>query len=120
MADDKVVAFPSAQELPECPITIERPKASLCTHEKITLDTHQRVVRCSTCDQVFDAFSYLLSNAISITRAWSDYRSVRQRQQEKEASIEALARAERRLKERIKRLREKVEPSIDIMGKGKM
>jgi len=114
---EKIVSFPGAQELPECTLTVERPPFKLCNHDRITLDEHRRVVRCTDCEKVFDPFSYLLTNAMTITRAWSDYRSVVQKVREKNDSIEALTKEERRLKARVKTLKEKVEPGIDIKGR---
>lgn len=117
-ADSKVVAMPGRQELPDCTITIEASNTRYrCNHDRITLDELRRVVRCTDCQQVFDPFSYLMSNAMTITRAWSDYRSVRQRQQETQNTVEALAKEEKRLKARLKTLKDKVEPGIDIKGR---
>ena len=118
LTDGNIVALPGRQELPECTLTIEPSRAKyMCNHDRITLDELRRVVRCTACEQVFDPFSYLMSNAMTITRAWSDYRSVRQRQQEVQNTVEALAKEERRLKARVKTLKEKVEPGIDIKGR---
>lgn len=117
MSDDKVIALPGAREVPECTLTIERQRFNLCNHDRITLDEHRRVIRCTDCEKVFDPFSYMLSHANTITRAWSDYRSMQQRLSEKEATIEALAKEERRLKARVKTLKDKTEPGFDIKGK---
>lgn len=114
---EKIVAFPGAEPLPENPITVERGPFKLCAHDRITLDEHSRTVRCTDCSKVFDPFDYLLSNAYSITRAWSSYRDVMRRVQEKTEAVEALAKEEKRLKSRIKLIKEKAEPSIDIKGR---
>lgn len=115
-SEDKVIAFPNSTEVPECTLTIERPPINLCRHERITLDTHTRLIRCTSCSQVFDPFSYMMSNATTITRAWADYESMKRRILEKENSIEALAKEEKRLKSRVKTLKDKVEPGIEIRG----
>lgn len=114
---EKIISFPGAEPLPENPLTVERGPLKFCNHDRITLDEHRRTVRCTDCDKVFDPFNYLLGNAQSITRAWSSYREVMRRAEEKQQSVELLAKEEKRLKARVKTLKDKVEPGIDIKGK---
>ena len=114
---DKIISFPGAEPLPENPITVEREGFKYCAHDRITLDEHSRTVRCTDCSKVFDPFSYLLSNALSIQRAWMTHKDVMRKAAEKNESVEALAKEEKRLKARVKTLKDKAEPSIDIKGK---
>ncbi|SDX15934.1 hypothetical protein SAMN05518669_103430 [Variovorax sp. YR634] len=114
---DKIVAFPGAEPLPENPITVEREGYRYCAHDRITLDEHVRTVRCTDCGKVFEPFDYLLSNALSIQRAWLSHKEVMRKASEKAETVEALTKEEKRLKARVKLLKEKAEPSIDIKGK---
>lgn len=114
---EKIVQLPGTTPLPENPIQIAERSYNLCRHDLITLDEHDRSVRCSTCGQVFDPFSFLKGNAALIQQAWSRHKEVMRKVEEKHASLESLTKEERRLKERVKRLKEKAEPGIDIRGR---
>lgn len=114
---EKIINFPGSEPIPENPITVEREGFAYCSHDRITLDEHARSVRCTDCGKVFDPFSYLLSNALSIQRAWLSHKEVMRKASEKMESVEALTKEEKRLKARVKLLKEKAEPSIDIKGK---
>lgn len=114
---EKVVSFPGAEPLPENPLQIEPRRPSYCRHDRIALDTHSRTVRCTDCQQVLDPFDFLQTNAHTVQQAWSHYRQVMAKVAEKNESVEALGKEEKRLKARVKALKDKVEPGIDIRGK---
>lgn len=107
---EKVVQFPGAESLPENPISITPAPFGFCNHELITLDEHRRLVICSQCDRAIDPYDYLLGNARTLQRAWTNYAELQRRASAKVESIEALERTEKNLKAKVARLKEKVPP----------
>lgn len=114
---DNVKQFPGAEPLPANPVTLEVPPFGHCAHDLITLDGHNRTVRCTTCSKVLDPFNFLKDNAATLQVAWRNYRMVVEQVRQKNETVEILAKEEKRLKALIKRHKEKVEPAIDIKGR---
>ena len=104
MPEDKVIhAFPS-RELPDCPVAIERGPVMPCMHPEITINEHERAIRCSKCDASLDAFDYLRREACAIRRGWEEHRYVMQLVKEKREQIEALDKQKKRLQGQIRTL----------------
>ena len=119
---DKVVTFPGAEPLPENLIRREDdPKrhTRFCTHGRITLDEHQRLVNCADCSAVLDPFQFLLKQADMLQRAWDHYRMASRKVEELNTSIANLQAEEKRLKARVRRAKE-TQPVIDTRGKDKL
>jgi uncharacterized small protein (DUF1192 family) len=120
MSDDKVIhAFPAA-ELPENLLTIEpKPVGApyFCSHEKISLNEHDRTVNCSKCGQTLDPFNFLLKNAQTIQMAWQNHRMASQKVGELNERIMSLTKEEKRLRSQVKRLQDKAGSVIDVRGK---
>jgi hypothetical protein len=113
---DNIRQFPGA-EVPEQPLSIERRPFGFCGHEKITLDEHRRVVKCTACDKVFDPFNFLQTEVHRLQDAWERHRQVRKSLTEHIDRVEALKKEEARLKGRIKTAKAKVEPVIDVRNR---
>lgn len=114
MAD--IRQFPGT-EVPEQPLSVERRPFGFCHHEKITLSEHNRTVRCTACDQVFDPFNFLQNEVHRLQDAWERHRQVRTSLSELIDRVEALKKEEARLKGRIKTAKAKVEPAIDVRNR---
>ena len=122
MTGDKVVTFPGAEPLPENLIQRqEDPKryTRFCTHGRITLDEHQRLVNCADCGAVLDPFQFLLKQADLLQRAWDNYRMASRKVEELNTSISNLQTEEKRLKARVRRAKE-AQPVIDTRGKDRL
>lgn len=117
--NDKVIhAFP-ASEIPENLMQVEPRKAGavfFCNHEAVRIDTHDRLVFCVRCDATLDPFNFLLKNAETIRMAWENYKQAKMKVTDLHERIESLTKEERRLKERVKRLQDKM-PTIDLRGR---
>lgn len=113
MSDDKILTFPGSEPLPENPLQLVERHSVYCDHQRITLDDHERVVRCDACGKVFDPFTFLRDQARHIQTAWQHHRQVMHAVKEKSASVTALLAEEKRLRAQVKRLKEKTEP-IDL------
>jgi len=113
---DNIRQFPGA-EIPEQTLSVEREPFGFCNHDKISLDSHARTVRCAKCDKVFDPFDFLKSEVRRLQDAWERHRDVRAKVTELNDRVEALKKEEARLKGRIKTARAKVEPSIDVRNR---
>ena len=113
---DNIRQFPGT-DIPEQTLGVEREPFGYCAHDKISLDEHQRTVRCAKCRKVFDPFDFLKNEVHRIQRAWDDHRQVRQKVSDGLDSVEALKREEARLKGRIKTARAKTEPVIDVRNR---
>ena len=70
---DNIRQFPGT-DIPEQTLSVEREPFGYCAHDKISLDEHQRTVRCAKCRKVFDPFDFLKNEVHRIQRAWDDYR----------------------------------------------
>lgn len=119
---DKVVTFPGAEPLPENLIQREDdPKryTRFCTHGRITLDEHQRLVNCAECGAVLDPFQFLLKQTDLLQRAWDNYRMASRKVDELNTSIGNLKTEEKRLKGRVQRAK-LAQPVIDTRGKDKL
>lgn len=119
---DKVVIFPGAEPLP--PNLIEREDdqkrfTRFCTHGRITLDEHNRLVNCADCAAVLDPFQFLMKQADLLQRAWDNYRMASRKVEELSTSISNLKTEEKRLKARVQRAKE-TQPVIDTRGKDKL
>lgn len=114
--NDKVVhAFPTS-ELPENLMEIEPRKAGavfFCNHDAVRIDPHDRLVFCVRCDATLEPFNFLLKNAETIRMAWENYKQAKIKVSDLHERIQALTAEERRLKDRVKRLNEKL-PTIDL------
>ncbi|WP_083686303.1 hypothetical protein [Rhodoferax koreensis] len=115
--NDNVKQFPGTEPLPVNPITLEVPPFGHCAHDLITLDGHNRTVRCTTCSKVLDPFNFLKDNALTLQTAWRNYRMVMESVRQKNELLEVLKKEEARLKGLIRRHKEKVEPPIDTRGR---
>lgn len=104
-------AFPGA-ELPEQTLLVERKQFNFCEHNKISLDEHRRVVKCASCDKVYDPFDFLHKEAQRLEAAWRNYGQVRKELSELIDRVDNLKKEEARLKARIKTARVKVEPVV--------
>ena len=117
--NDNVTPFPGSGDLPENPLMIAPRHPGWCSHDSIVIDTHTRSIRCATvaCGAVLDPFSYLLTNANTVQRAWSDFREVNRRVSEVTARVDALKKEEQRLRAMVKRLQEKTGSVITVRGR---
>jgi len=113
---DNIRQFPGA-EIPEQTLSVEREPFGFCNHDKISLDSHARTVRCSKCDKVFDPFDFLKNEVRRLQDAWERHRDVRAKVTELNDRVETLKKEEARLKGRIKTARAKVEPSINVRNR---
>lgn len=117
-ADNVIHAFKSA-ELPEQTLVIEKPPAGkpyFCAHDSLRIDAHERVVNCAKGGQTLDPFDFLLSNAVTLQRAWQDHASVKRDLGEILDRVTELKKEEKRLRAQIKRLDGKV-TVVDVRGK---
>lgn len=120
--NDKVISFPGAEPLPENLLQREEdPKrwTRFCTHGRITLDEHQRLVNCAECGAVLDPFQFLLKQADLLQRAWANHRMAAAKVEELNTSISNLKTEEKRLKGRVARAKA-AQPVIDTRGKDKL
>lgn len=106
-----VRTFPGA-ELPEQTLLVERQPYNFCEHDKISLDEHRRVVKCSSCDKVYDPFDFLHKEAHRLDAAWRNYAHTRKELNELIERVDNLKKEEARLKARIKTAKSKVEPVV--------
>ncbi len=114
--DSNVRRFPGA-EIPEQTLFTERPPFTVCGHEKITLDSHNRTVKCAGCGKVFDPFHFLQNEVERIQSAWVRHKEVRTSVSELVDRVDALKKEEARLKGRIRTAKAKVEPVIDLRNR---
>lgn len=112
---DKIVSFPTAEPLPENPISIKR-NDRYCRHDRVSLDEHQRTVNCLMCGGVLDAFAFLHKNAAVIQTAWHQHSEVMRKVREVQQRIDLLEKERKRLAGQVKRLQDKA-PSLDLRGK---
>jgi hypothetical protein len=113
---DKILTFPGSEPLPENPVDLTTSSPyNYCRHESISLDSHTRTLECVECKAVLDPFNFLCNNAQTLRMAWVRYQEVQRRYKEKEDSISALQKEERRLKARIKTLQEKIQESSQVL-----
>lgn len=103
--------FPGA-DLPEQTLLIERKPYNFCSHDKISLDEHRRVVKCASCDQVFEPFDFLHKEAQRLEVAWRDHAHTRRVLNDLIDRVDNLKKEEARLKARIKTAKTKVEPVV--------
>lgn len=106
---DNVTAFPGTKDLPENLLQVAPVPFTYCRQDAIILDAHSRSVQCADpkCGATLDPFGYLLSNAQTISRAWSNHKHVTHQVNELVGRVEALKKEEQRLRAMIKRLQEK-------------
>jgi len=119
MSNDNVIHAFKPAELPEQTLTVEKPpqgKPFYCQHGALRIDPHERSVACTHCGQVLDPFDYLLSNAVTINRAWQDHSFVKRELGDLQDRISDLKKEEKRLKAQIKRTTEKI-AIVDVRGK---
>ena len=108
----EIHTLPGGEPLPENPLEIAPRAPGFCSHEAVILDAHERSVRCAKCDAALDAFSYLLSNARTIQRAWQNHAHVQRLAREASERVHELKKQETRLRAQVKRLQEKTAPLI--------
>lgn len=106
-----VRAFPGA-DVPEQKLLVERQPYNFCDHDKISLDEHRRVVKCASCDKVYDPFDFLHKEACRLDVAWRNYAQTRKELSELIDRVDNLKKEEARLKARIKTAKAKVEPVV--------
>lgn len=111
MADsnDKIHALPG-RELPENLMSVEprRPgEAYFCAHDAVRLNQHDRIVNCARCGATLDPFNFLLNNAVTIQRAWENYRAANLKVGELNDRVATLSKEEKRLRAQVKRLQDK-------------
>lgn len=107
--ENNVHALPGADGLPANPLQLAPRRLHFCSHADVLLDEHTRTITCSDpkCGAVLDPFSFLLSNAQTIQRAWSNYKHVSAQASEIAERVHALKKEEQRLRAMVKRLQEK-------------
>lgn len=117
--NDNVTPFPGAAELPENPLEIAPRHPGWCDHQSIVLDQHTRGVQCANtaCGAQLDPFSFLLSNARTVQRAWDSYREVSRQVTEVAERVTALKKEEKRLRAMVKRLQEKSGAVVNVRAK---
>lgn len=114
-----VVTLPGVKtDLPECPVQVDNSRSCYCRFRNvgIRLDTYERRVRCAGCGHAVDAFDYLVSEAQELRRAWQSHEQVRRELGELQERVTALKAEEKRLKARVKRAEERVEPARTFRG----
>lgn len=117
-SDSNVRRFPGA-EIPEQTLFTERAPFNICRHDKITLDSHSRTVKCASCDKVFDPFHFLQNEVERIQNAWVRHKEVTASISELVGRVDALKKEEVRLKGRIKTAKAKAEPVIDLRNRNR-
>lgn len=78
-----------------------------CNHESVTLNEHDRAVNCARCGATLDPFNFLMYNALTIRRAWQNYREASRKVSELNDRIAVLTKEEKRLRAQVKRLKDK-------------
>lgn len=119
---DKIVSFPGSEPLPENLVRREEDPhrhTRFCTHGRITLDEHNRMVSCAECGATLDPFQFLLKQADLLQRAWDNYRMASRKVDELHSSISNLQTEEKRLKARVRRAKD-AQPIIDTRGKDRL
>lgn len=117
---EKVVQIRSAEALPENLITADdKDRYSVCRHERITLDEHQRTVNCRGCGRVLDPFQFLQHESHLLQRAWANHDIAARKVTELSERISVLTKEYTSLKGKVARLREKM-PTIDVRGKDRL
>ncbi|MFA5386824.1 MAG: hypothetical protein WC322_00295 [Candidatus Paceibacterota bacterium] len=117
MTDETNIRQFPGTDIPEQTLSVEREPFGYCAHDKISLDEHNRTVKCAGCGKVFDPFDFLKHEVRRIQSAWDDHRQVRQKVSDGLDRLEGLKREEARLKSRIKTARAKAEPVIDVRNR---
>lgn len=119
MGDSNVIRAFKAPELPEQTFSIATPPAGkphYCKHGSLHLDPHERIMTCAQCGQVLDPFDFMLTNALTINRAWQDHTQVRRELGDLQERISDLKKDEKRIKAQIKRHADKI-VAVDVRGK---
>jgi hypothetical protein len=119
VSDDNVIHAFQKSELPENPISIAPQPAGkpmYCEHAALRIDSHERTVACAKCGQLLDPFNFLLSNAVTLQRAWQDHAHVKREMQGMQERVTALKKEEARLRSMVKRLADKAGTVIDVRG----
>jgi len=117
--NDNVTPFPGGAELPENPLQLAPHRSGWCSHPAIVLDHHTRSVHCADlkCGAVLDPFNYLLNNANTLQRAWSNYREASRQASEAAERVSVLKKEEQRLRAMVKRLQEKSGAVVNVRAK---
>lgn len=119
MSDENVLRPFKSADLPEQTLIVEKPPAGkkmYCQHVGLRIDPHERSIACSECGQVLDPFEFLLTNAVTVNRAWQDHAYVKRELGEMQERISVLKKEEKRLKSQIGRHKDKI-VSVDVRGK---
>jgi hypothetical protein len=119
MPDEKVIAFPGTEPLPQNPIQTER-RRGFCQHGEVTLDEHTRMVHCRQCGATLEPFNFLFHNAQTLQTAWQSYSIVQNKAREVQDRIEILNKELRRLQGRVKTLQRKEHEAggvLDVRGR---
>lgn len=122
MSEDNVIHAFKPVELPEQTLTIDKPppgKPMHCDHSALRIDAHERAIACARCGQALDPFNYLLSNAVTLQRAWQDHSYVKRELSDIQDRITELKKEEKRLRAQVKRLGEKT-VIVDVRGKDRL
>lgn len=102
-----VTPFPGSGELPENLLQVEPRQPGYCSHDTLRVNLHARTIACSHCGAVLDAFDYVAQNAQHMARAWQMHDNVKHQVDELQNRLTALKAEEKRLRDRVKRLKEK-------------
>jgi hypothetical protein len=120
MNDDNVTPLPCAAALPENPLAFApRTHLDWCRHEAVLIDVHTRSIRCAEvkCGAVLDPFDFLVSNARTVSSAWSNYHEMQRRVSELAERVHELKKEEQRLRAMVKRLQDKTGAVMSMRGK---
>ncbi|WP_342656828.1 hypothetical protein GKC68_10580 [Pantoea sp. RSPAM1] len=74
-----------------------------CFHRAVSVNEHERQVRCRRCDSVLDPFDYLLSIARREVQLADTVDYLRREEKQRRQNIEKLIQIERNAKSRIRR-----------------
>lgn len=112
-----VTPFPGSGELPENLLQVEPRQPGYCSHDTLRVNLHVRTIVCSHCGAVLDAFDYVARNATHIARAWQTHDHVKRQVDELQGRLTALKAEEKRLRDRVKRLRGKEDGVLVVKGR---
>ncbi len=107
--NDNIKNFPGSSNLPENPMQVADRPLGCCRHNSILSNPHTRSIQCADpkCSAMLEPFDYLLSNARSISSAWSVHRDVMRQEREANERVSKLKKKEKRLRGMVKRLQKK-------------
>jgi len=74
-----------------------------CAHQQVEIDNHKRILCCTKCGEVLDAFGYLYKLATKETRLFDDIKRLQQDVQDLTMQRDALKKQVSRLKSEYKK-----------------